>query len=112
MASSRRRKVQCDDHGDSNPWMVCRHLREGRRLDFHWIESDPQNDTDAALCDACANLLLAEDAWTDRLWDFADWRLYCEKCWKREKRRRGHRLICRGRSVQEPKPRRRKRRPA
>ncbi|HZL88630.1 MAG TPA: hypothetical protein VFB96_09680 [Pirellulaceae bacterium] len=93
----RRRKVNCQEHGDSRPWVICRHLREGQRLGYHRVEPDPDFEPTTVMCNACARILLAEDAWNDRVGEFADWTIYCEKCWKRERRRRGHRMVCRGR---------------
>jgi hypothetical protein len=102
MGNSRRRKVACSTHGDSHPWIVCQHLCDGKALGYHRIVADsPRADEDTALCDACAELLLAEDAWTDRFWDFAGLRLYCEKCWRREKRQRGHWQLSKGRLAPE-----------
>jgi len=73
-----------------------------------WIQGIPkwvrifENVRDyQALSDACAKLLLAEDAWTDRFWEFVGLRLYCERCWRREKRLRGHRQLSKGRRAPE-----------
>jgi hypothetical protein len=102
MSGARRRQIDCDEHGASHPWAVCQHLRDGRRLGYHGIVADPpRSHTDTVLCDDCAKLLLAEDAWTDRFWRSAGFRLYCEQCWRREKRSRGHRQLSRGRLAPE-----------
>jgi hypothetical protein len=92
-----RRRIQCDEHGPSPPCMICRHLREGRGLGYVRLTDDSGSIEVTGLCEACAQLLLDEDGWTDRLFAFADWQLYCEQCFRRELRRRRHRLVGRGR---------------
>jgi hypothetical protein len=95
--SARSRQVECQEHGPSEPCMICRHLREGRGLGYILIEADARGFERTALCEECEQLLLAEDGWTGRLFDFADWRLYCAQCLRRELRRGRHRLVGRGR---------------
>jgi hypothetical protein len=98
MPSQHPRRIDCDEHGPSLPWMVCVHLREGRRLSYDRVQFEPVGqDLTAVFCQRCARLLFEEDSWNEKLADFADWKLYCEPCWLREKRRRGHRLKSKGR---------------
>ena len=98
MPSKRPRKIDCDEHGASLPWMVCVHLREGRRLDYHRVQFEPVGENQTAVfCNACEKVLRKEDEWNEKLYAFAAWKLYCEKCWLREKRRRQHKLVVWGR---------------
>jgi hypothetical protein len=90
--AGRRKRIHCDEHGESEPCMICRHLREETGLGFYRVTVDPgQDDYETALCEACDELFWEEEGWTDRLFDFADWQLYCRSCF--EKTLRSHRLL-------------------
>ena len=99
--TTRPRQLDCEQHGASNPCMICHHLRERRGLGYILIAADPGQFELTALCEDCEQLLLAEDGWTDRLFAFADWQLYCEQCLQHELQRRRHRLVGRGRLAPE-----------
>jgi hypothetical protein len=63
--------------------MICRHLREGTGLGFYRVQVPPgSNDYETGLCEQCDALFWEEDDWTDRLFDFADWKLYCRQCFE------------------------------
>jgi hypothetical protein len=71
-------KVHCAEHGTSDACIICRHLREGWGLRYYAIKGDPW-----AWCQECDAVLEAEQGWSDRLYDFADWKVYCHKCFRR-----------------------------
>jgi hypothetical protein len=72
--------------------MICRHLCEGRKLGYYRVQVSPDSDDyETGLCKRCDALLWKENGWTDRLFDFAGWKLYCRKCY--EKVLTGHRLL-------------------
>jgi hypothetical protein len=84
--------IACDTHGPSRrAAFVCQHLLGGSNLGFHEeIESnrlsEPEDDY-WAWCDACENVWLKEEAWTDTLKEFADMKVVCEECYYEAKRR-------------------------
>ncbi len=72
--------------------MICQHLREGNGLGYFRVEVPPgRDDYQTALCEACDELLWKEAGWTDRLCDFADWKLFCRGCCEEILKR--HRLL-------------------
>jgi hypothetical protein len=76
--------------------MICCHLREGSGLRFYRVEVSPEQDFyETALCEECDRLFFEEGGWTMRLFDFADWKLFCRQCF--EQMLRGHRLLDVGR---------------
>jgi|SRR6516165_2749660 hypothetical protein len=79
-------KVYCSTHGNTTAGIICRHLREGRGLNYFAIKTDPW-----AWCEACDKVLEEERDWTDRFSQFADWKVYCRQCYTKTLRR--HRLI-------------------
>ena len=78
-------KVHCDEHGDSDACIICRHLRAGRGLRYFIIKGDPW-----AWCEECDAVLEAEQGWSDKLYQFAAWQVACRDCFRRALRR--HRL--------------------
>ena len=76
--------------------MLCRHLISGADLGYFRVEVDPgQDDCETALCQACDEFFWNEQGWTDRLYDFADWKLFCRVCFEDTLKR--HRLLGIGR---------------
>jgi hypothetical protein len=72
--------------------MICRHLRDGSGLGYYRVEVPPGVDFyETGLCEECNALFFLEEGWTDRLFDFADWRLFCRDCFEVSLRR--HRLL-------------------
>src|SRR5262245_29545720 len=78
--------VYCEEHGDSFPCILCRHLCEGTGMGYFAIRKDPW-----AWCEACDAILEAEQGWSDRLYEFADWEVYCRVCYRKTLRR--HQLL-------------------
>jgi len=63
--------------------MICQHLRDGAGLGFFRVEVPPgSDDYETGLCERCDALLWQEEGWTDRLFDFADWKLFCRECFE------------------------------
>lgn len=61
--------------------MICRHLREDTGLKYYRVEVPPgMDDYVTVLCESCDKLLWEEDGWTDRLFEFAGWQLFCIRC--------------------------------
>jgi hypothetical protein len=79
-------QVHCDEHGATEACILCRHLRLGRGLRYYAIKGDPW-----AWCAECDSVLEAEQGWSDRLYQFADWQVYCRQCFRRALRR--HKLV-------------------
>jgi hypothetical protein len=79
-------KVHCPKHGDTEPGIICRHLQESKGLRFFEIHHDPW-----AWCEACDAVLEEERDFTDRLCEFADWKVYCRQCYVKTLRR--HRRV-------------------
>ncbi len=91
MARRKRRQVECAEHGPSEATMICRHLCDGKRLGYYRVKPAPgRDDLETALCAECDALVWEEDGWTDRVYDFADWQIYCRQCFERTLKR--HRL--------------------
>jgi hypothetical protein len=67
-------------------------LREGTELGYYRVEVPPgSDDYETGLCEECDALLWQEEGWTDLLFDFADWKLYCRQCYQQVLAR--HRLL-------------------
>jgi hypothetical protein len=74
--------IHCEEHGPSAGRMVCQHLCSGSGLGYARVEVPPgEDDYETAMCEACEQLLLAENAWSDKLSAFAGWKLYCCQCY-------------------------------
>jgi len=100
MARTEKRLTHCELHGTSQPCMICRHLREGSGLGFYRVEVLPEQEFyETALCEECDQMFFEEGGCTMRLFDFADWKLYCRQCL--EQVLRGHRLLGAGRLASE-----------
>jgi hypothetical protein len=94
------KQVQCPTHGVTAGCVICRHLRDGSDLGYYRIEVPPGVDFyETGLCEACDALLWEEDGWTDRLFDFADWKLFCRECFEGTLKR--HRLLGVGQHTSE-----------
>ena len=77
------KQVQCPTHGPTAGCIICRHLRDGSGLGYYRVGVPPGVDFyETGLCDECDALLFAEEGWTDRLFDFAGWKLYCRGCFE------------------------------
>lgn len=76
--------------------MICRHLRVGSGIGFYRVEVPPgSDDHETGLCERCDKLFWQEEGWTDKLFDFAEWELYCRQCYEKVLER--HRLLGVGR---------------
>ena len=88
--------VECAEHGRTEGCMICQHLRDGSGLGFYRVQMPPDSDDyETGLCEQCDELLWQEDGWTDRLFDLAEWRLYCRRRFQGVLAR--HRLLGMGR---------------
>jgi hypothetical protein len=80
--------VQCQEHGARTCAFVCGHLltamQEGTSSNGPWIVEDATTDDPepAAWCLDCERLLAEEGEWTDRMDEFADLRLICDRCFE------------------------------
>lgn len=80
--------------------MICKHLLESNGLGYYRVEVPPgRADYETALCEACDELLWKEEGWTDRLYEFADWKLSCRGCYEKILQR--HSLLGVGRLAEE-----------
>jgi hypothetical protein len=60
------RDLRCESHGPSQARMICSHLCEGSGLGFYRVEPAPSaDDYETALCEACDELLWAENGRTE-----------------------------------------------
>lgn len=74
--------IHCQKHGATKPHMICQHLQTKEGLGYYRVEVAPdRDDCETALCEACDALVWEEDGWTDRVYAFAGWKLYCEACY-------------------------------
>ena len=76
-------EVACGAHGSSPGAIVCRHLKDGERLGFHY---DAERDAGevmcpTAWCDDCHDALEAADEWNQEVVEAADFRLVCSRCY-------------------------------
>lgn len=61
--------------------MICNHLCDETNLDYARIDVGPQDDDYTTfLCLKCESLLLDEQGWTDRLYEFAGFKIFCQHC--------------------------------
>lgn len=77
--------VKCGTHGKSEPIIVCEHLINKSGLGYTYIEAiveHDEDDYDTVMCEACENILLEDQAWSDRLYDLANFNYYCSGCVK------------------------------
>ena len=96
MQSNEPKHIFCERHGRSEGCMICRHLREVNGLGYYRVEVTPgRDDYETALCGSCDEMLWKEEGWTDRLYHFADWKLFCRGCFDETLKR--HRLLGVGR---------------
>src|SRR5262245_40803393 len=74
-------KVSCHQHGQVSGVMICQHLRDEIGLDMIRIEVPPDaEDYITLMCQACDDFFWEEESWSDALFDFADWKLFCQIC--------------------------------
>ena len=86
------KRVRCPTHGLRAGRMICRHLRDGTGLGYYRVAVPPGVDFyETGLCEECDRLFFEEGGWTMRLFDFADWKLFCRECFDRVVER--HRLL-------------------
>jgi hypothetical protein len=96
MTNENQDTVVCDTHGRRQKRMICGHLAAGSQLEFiRVLPSDDPEEYETALCTECDGVLWEEDGWTDRLFAFACWKLFCDKCYEETLTR--HELVHTGR---------------
>jgi hypothetical protein len=86
---SKRRSVECNEHGMQDETFVCQHivqgLREGVAYGFWWAD-DPATRRPDAWCTACNEMVAASDGeWTPEAAAFARVKLLCGACYDRAK---------------------------
>ena len=75
--------------------MICQHLIAEKNLGFARILIDPEDDDyETAMCESCEELLLSEQAWSEKLSGIANWKLFCRQCY--EKVLLSHTLVAEG----------------
>jgi hypothetical protein len=85
-------KVECARHGACKGCMICRHLREGQGLGYWRVKVPPSSDDyETGMCEECDAFFWREQGWTDQLFEFAGWKLFCRKCYAEVLDR--HRLV-------------------
>lgn len=76
-------EIECGKHGKSSGAMVCRHLKHGEHLGFHY---DAERDAGevmcpTAWCDDCHDALEAANEWNEQVVAAADFSLVCAQCY-------------------------------
>ena len=75
--------VNCEIHGENEACMICSHLINEEGKDFARILVKPEDDDiETAMCVDCETLLLDGKEWSDELTEFAEWKIYCRKCYE------------------------------
>ena len=75
--------------------MLCQHLISEIEKDYAKVLVKPEDeDYEIAMCSDCETLLLDTGEWSDELYDFAKWKLFCRECY--EKTLEKHDLIAEG----------------
>ncbi len=87
--------IHCQRHGVSASCIICRHLRAGSGLGYWAIEPEP-GEPAQAWCEQCDVVLQQDRGWTDRGDAFADWQVYCSKCYAETLARHDLRGWCEG----------------
>jgi hypothetical protein len=64
--------------------MICSHLvSSSNSLDYiRVLPGDDPSQYETGMCEACDAVFWQEDGWTDRLFDFAGWKLFCASCYE------------------------------
>ena len=63
--------------------MICQHLVSKVGLEYALVKVAPgEDDYETAMCADCESLLLEERAWSEKLYEFAGWKLFCEECYR------------------------------
>lgn len=82
--------INCEEHGEAEYCLICRHLLSGAGLGYFAIEAEP-GEPAQAWCGECDAVLEEEQGWSDRADEVADWKLICTGCY--EQTLRGHQLV-------------------
>ncbi|MHC4884285.1 MAG: hypothetical protein ACYTGH_04285 [Planctomycetota bacterium] len=74
------REVECSTHGKGYATYVCQHLARGEANAFITGDDDGDNRPDA-WCEACDEVLISENGWTDKSEEFAGVTMVCSGCY-------------------------------
>ena len=75
--------INCDKHGENEGCMICQHLITKKDLGFARILVVPEDhDYETAMCAACESLLLKENDWSDKVYNFSDFKIFCRVCYE------------------------------
>ncbi len=75
--------VECNEHGKCEGCMICQHLFQKKGLGYAKVLVEPgDDDYETAMCEECEAMLLKENAWSEKLYEFADWQLICRECYE------------------------------
>ena len=89
------REINCKEHGKQDAYMICQHLKSITGLEYAVVKvAFEDDDYETAMCVNCESLLLKEQAWSDKLNDFAGWTLVCSECY--QKILSNHKLVAEG----------------
>ena len=80
------RLVECAEHGRSPYALICVHLRGDRRRRF-FATPRCKHGPAQAWCRTCDGVVAKARGWSDEATAFADWKLYCAECYRRQLRR-------------------------
>ena len=73
--------IWCDEHGDSVACMICSHLIDDAGRGYARVHAEPnEGDYETLMCSECELLLVEEQGWSAKLYDFAQWKLLCRVC--------------------------------
>lgn len=90
------KEINCQNHGDRVPVIVCKHLIKGSDLGFAYLKAiiEQEDDYDTVMCEDCESILLEDQEWSDRLYDSAGFSYICSVCVKSLLMR--HQLVAEG----------------
>ena len=87
--------IFCEIHGENEACMLCQHLINEVGKDYTKVLIKPEDDDyETAMCVDCETLLLDSGEWGGELDEFAQWKLFCRKCY--EKALKKHDLVAEG----------------
>ena len=89
-SSSPRPTIHCEEHGETEYCVICRHLCAGVGAGYFAIEAEP-GEPAQAWCEECDAVLEEERGWSDRADEMADWQLLCTGCYEQTLHR--HQLL-------------------
>ncbi len=90
-----REKVNCKVHGRNEACMICSHLIKEEGKAFAKVLVRPEDeDYETAMCVDCETLLLDDGEWSEELEKFAEWKLFCRKCYENTIKK--HELVAEG----------------